>query len=83
MSDNFDDFDRAAEEEAYNYLWLNHPALAQAITKAIERGETPETVKLRANLNFGPYREALTKRCELASRHIANLLDGIKVGRKK
>jgi len=70
MSDNFDDFDRAAEEDAFNYLWLNHPTLAKAITKAINKGETPETVRQRANLNFGPYRDALTKRCELAARYM-------------
>lgn len=70
MSDNLKELDQAYEEEALEYLWSNYPTLAAAVEKAVQRGESPETIKRRAIQNGGIHREALATRCELAARHL-------------
>lgn len=70
MSNHLEELDRAFESEALEYLWSNYPALAAAVEKAVQRGESPEAIKRRAIQNGGIHREALATRCELAARHL-------------
>lgn len=70
MSDKYLELDNVLDEESWDFLWTNYPALAAAVQKMVGKGISPQEIKRRVVGQAGAHREALAQRCELAARHL-------------
>jgi len=70
MSDKFIDLDRVLDEESWDWLNDNYPALAITVAKSVQNGMSAEDIKRRVVERVGAHRLPLAQRCESASRHL-------------
>lgn len=70
MSDKYLELDSVLDEESWDWLNDNFPPLAISVSRAVEKGLTPEEIKRRVIQRLGAHREALAQRCELAAKHL-------------
>lgn len=70
MSDILDELDAVVDEEAWEYLDVHYPALADKIRKAIQAGIKPEDMRSRFLRRAGEHRTELGRRVENAARHL-------------
>lgn len=74
MSINVDmpDIARAINEDSWEWLQDNHPALAKALAAEVGRGRTPAQIERFVLDNVGPHRSALSDRCRQAAAYLAS-----------
>jgi hypothetical protein len=72
MSDKYLELDSVLDEESFDYLTREYPALAVAVQKSVAKNISPEDIKRRVLEKLGLHREPLAQRCELAARHLFN-----------
>jgi hypothetical protein len=62
--------DRAASEEAWEWLQESAPIWADAVAEEVRAGATPEVIYQGVLRRVGGHREALAVRCKLAAMHL-------------
>lgn len=65
ITKQFPALDRAINEESYDWLWDNVPALAAAVVDEVRRGAKPS--EIRRYVMQRTQRDALAARCEQAA----------------
>lgn len=58
------------DREAWDWLYENHPKIADTVQLSVQRGKTPEEVRAFVMRRVGPSRIEFAKRCENAARHL-------------
>lgn len=72
MSDRFADLDRVLDEESWEWLNDNYPALANVVARSVASNITPQQIRARVMDRAGAHRIALAQRCESAARWLAS-----------
>lgn len=72
MSDKYLDLDRVLDEESWEWLSDNYPALAISVQKAVTNGVSPADIRRRVVERLGAHRGALAQRCESGARWLEN-----------
>jgi hypothetical protein len=62
--------DKAASEEAWQWLEEQAPIWADAIAEEVHAGATPQDIYKGVLRRVGAHREALAVRCKLAAQHL-------------
>jgi len=70
MNDGMPEIDEAFDEEAWEYLYLYQPKIADSIQTRVSKGDTPEKIKRHIVRRYGINREDIATRCEAAARHL-------------
>lgn len=70
MSDRYLELDSVLDEESFDYLTREYPALAVAVQKSVAKNISPEDIKRRVLEKLGLHREPLAIRCELSARYL-------------
>lgn len=70
MTNEYTDLDRVLDEESWDYLNDNYPALAISVQTEVGKGNSPEAIKRRVIGRIGAHREPLAQRCENAARYL-------------
>lgn len=70
MSDILEELDAVVFEDAWNYLDIHNPELADKIKRAVHAGKQPDEIKSRFFRSAGDHRIEMAKRVENAARHL-------------
>lgn len=70
MSDVLEEFDEVVYEEAWEYLYVHNPLMADKIRKAVNAGKKPEELRSRYLRNAGEHRVERACLIENAARHL-------------
>jgi hypothetical protein len=70
MSDEMPEIDEAFDDDAWEYLYLNHPKIADSILTLVTRGASPDRIKRHIIRKYGESRKDIARRCEAAARHL-------------
>ena len=70
MSDEMPEVDEAFDQEAWDYLYLYQPKIADSIVARVTKGDNPERIKRHIVRKYGINREDIATRCEAAARHL-------------
>lgn len=73
MSDKYQELDNVLDEESWDFLNDNYPALALTVQKAVDKGVSAEEIKRRVVERIGAHRLPLAQRCESAARYLWSL----------
>lgn len=70
MSDKYAELDDVLDEESWDFLNDNYPALAISVQKMVDRSISAADIKRRVIQRVGAHREPLAARCENAARYL-------------
>jgi hypothetical protein len=65
-----DDLILELNREAWDWLYENHPTIADKVQACVVRGKTPEQIRSVISRHIGPHRHEFVKRCENAASYL-------------